>query len=103
VRRENRRAVSPWTFVLITLAAGAGVAAIPFLVALAARVVDPDVDWGEPALLMAILLGAFVFFLAPVVALLAMLGARTIAGYLAAAEVIAAVALAYLLAFLRLR
>ncbi len=95
--------MSPWEFVLITLAAGAGVAAIPFLAFLAARKMDPDTDWGAPVVLMAGLLGLIVFFLAPVVGLLAFVGARTIAGYLAAVEVIAATALVFLLLLLKLR
>jgi hypothetical protein len=95
--------VSPWTFVLITLAAGAGVAAIPFLVTLAARVVDPDADWGAPVILMAGLLVMFAILLSPVVGILALLGARTIAGYLAAAEIIALTACAILFLLLHLR
>lgn len=95
--------MSPWTFVLVTLVAGAGVATIPFLAALAARRVDPDTDWGAPVILMAGLLGLVVFVLSPIVGVLAFAGARAIAGYLAAVEVIAATALVFLLLLLKLR
>lgn len=95
--------MSPWTFVLITLAAGAGVAAIPFLAALVARIVDPDADWGAPVVLAAGLLVAFAILISPVVGVLALVGARTVAGYLAGAEVIALTACTILFLLLRLR
>jgi hypothetical protein len=104
-RGEGRRAVSPWAFVLITLAAGAGVAALPVLAALAARLLDPDADWRAPLLLAAGFLVAFAVLISPVVAVLAVVGggARTVAGFLAAAEVVALTACGLLLLLLRLR
>jgi hypothetical protein len=95
--------VSPWMSLLIVLVAGAGVAAIPFLAALAARVVDPDTDWGAPVILMAGLLVVIMVVLSPIVGVLALIGARTIAGYLATVEVVSLVAVVMLFLLLKLR
>lgn len=95
--------MSPGTFLLITLTIGAGVAALPLLAALIARRFDPDADWGAPVVLMAGLLAVVALVLWPFVAVLAFFGARTIAGYLAAVEVIALTASVMLFLLLRLR
>ena len=91
------------TSVLIILTAGAGVAVIPVLIGLGSRLVDPDFDWGAPVFLAAGLLIAFVFVASPVAAVLAAVGARTAAGVIAVAEVVAMAAVCFLLLLMRLR